>query len=186
MNRLFVMLCILVSFNCAGCVAARPASREEQSVAARTVVAITRETQPTPTHLSTTAMLLQPSQFVITVLSAHQAREADRLTLGISDSVDIVDVMSPTGIGQAEITSLTGIWPSRLVFRLHLQALEGFEVARGEQRFSNSLSSEENTRRHQASQTGQRLDPIEVEIPPKLLRQGVGSLIIQWVDWYRR
>ena len=125
-------------------------------------------------------------QLRFTELSASDAQAANRLTLTRKDSTTIVDVVSPSGIGLVRMTTTTGTWPQRLIVRLHLQALEEFMASNGDQHFHYAWSSEQNARRVQQGRTGQTLPPIEVEVPQTLLGEGVASLTIHWVDWYRR
>ena len=124
-------------------------------------------------------------QSLIILTPTGPDKENDRLILEITDSMSIIDVVSPTGIGRAKITTPTGQWPQRLIFRFHLQALEGFQVSAGNHHFNYSLEPEENTSRYNQAQAGQKLEPIEVELPSAWLKEAPNSLNIQWIDWYR-
>jgi hypothetical protein len=124
-------------------------------------------------------------QSLIILTPTGHDKENDRLSLEITDSITFIDVVSPTGIGKAKITTSTGHWPQRLIFRFHLQALEGFQVSADNHHFSYSLEPEENTSRYNRAQAGQKLEPIEVELPSAWLKEAPNGFNIQWVDWYR-
>lgn len=124
-------------------------------------------------------------QLSLTLIPTGHDKENDQLTLAFTGSTAIIDITSPTGIGKAKITTATGHWPQRVIFRLHLQALEGFQVSNGNYHFNYALESEHNAYRYNQAKAGQKLDPIEVEVPPGWLEEAPATLNIQWIDWYR-
>ncbi len=112
-------------------------------------------------------------------------KTGERLSVRLRGSTAVLDVVSPAGIGRARLVAGNGGWPPRVLVRLHLQALEGFEAWNGSQRFVHALGHEENLRRHRRQQGGVALDPIEVEFPASLLQGNPAWVQIRWVDWYR-
>lgn len=119
----------------------------------------------------------------VEAISAFGAGE--RLTIRLQGSAAVLDVVSPGGIGRARLLTSGRGWPRRVLVRLHLQALEGFEAWNGSRRFFHALRHEENVRRHQQQQEGVALEPIVVELPAELLQGNPSWVQIQWVDWYR-
>lgn len=156
-------------------------NKEPQLGAQATIGPITA-TQKLDTPTNKPEMIDQP---LIILTPTGPDKENDRLSLEITDAMSIIDVVSPTGIGRAKITTPTGQWPPRLIFRFHLQALEGFQVSADNHLFNYSLEPEENSSRYNQAQAGQKLEPIEVEVPSAWLKEAPNSFNIQWVDWYR-
>jgi hypothetical protein len=84
----------------------------------------------------------------------------------------VIDIYSPNGIGRATLKPRDQGWPLRLVFRLHLGALEGFE-ARGAQNMRFSLGSTALS------------EPAVIDLPYGIVAKDSPQLDIQWVDRYR-
>jgi len=84
----------------------------------------------------------------------------------------IIDVHSPAGIGRATLRPRDQGWPLRLAFRLHVGALEGFEV-KAAQNMRFSLGSEPLTQ------------PAFIDIPYGVVAKDSPQLEVQWVDHYR-
>jgi hypothetical protein len=174
---------ITVAFGLSSCdLSPVPEENEEQPLSDQATIDPLTATQKTDTPPSEPKMMDQ-SPIILTPTGPD--KENDRLTVELTGSTAIIDVASPTGIGRAEITTTTGLWPQKLIFRFHLQALEGFQISNGAHRYDFSLKPEENAARFEQAQAGQKLDPIEVEVPSSWLKDAPGSLNIQWVDWYR-
>ena len=112
-------------------------------------------------------------------------KTGERLSLRLQGSTAVLELFSPAGIGRARLVAGSGGWPRRVLVRLHLQALEGFEAWNGSQHFVHALSHEENVRRHRRQRNGAVLEPIEEELPASLLQDNPDWVQIQWVDWYR-
>ena len=97
----------------------------------------------------------------------------DRIETSFDAGRLVIDVYSVNGIGRARILRPAGGWPESIVFRLHLAALEGFDV-RGATDFTLP-----------ATLTPDADEPIEVALPTDLVDAGPAALDVQWVDRYR-
>ena len=100
--------------------------------------------------------------FQVEPISADGADE--RLTVRRQGSTAVLEVVSQVGIGRARLLAASGGWPGRVLVRLHLQALEGFQAWNGGQRFFHALRHEDNVRRHRLlrqgrQETGRNSDP---------------------------
>ena len=84
----------------------------------------------------------------------------------------MVDVYSDTGIGRAVLKPRDQGWPLRIAFRLHLTALEGFEV-RAAQNLRWDLGHEPLTQ------------PAVIDLPAGAYTKESPQIEIQWVDHYR-
>lgn len=84
----------------------------------------------------------------------------------------VVDVHSASGIGEATLKPREQGWPLRLAFRLHLNAVEGFEV-KGAQSMRFSLGHEPLT------------EPALIDLPYGIVAKDSPQLDIHWVDRYR-
>jgi hypothetical protein len=106
----------------------------------------------------------------VDLLGSHA--QGDRITTERVGETLFLDVHSASGIGRARIEPPAAGWPRRIVFRMYLVALEGFEVI-GTGRFEAG--------RHEAAPAGQA---IEVELPREVAGAGL-PLTVAWVDRYR-
>lgn len=84
----------------------------------------------------------------------------------------VVDVHSNSGVGRAVLRPRAQGWPPKLALRLHVRALEGFEV-RGAQTLRWSLGREPLT------------EPVLIDLPHGAYTQDSAQIEIQWVDRYR-
>jgi hypothetical protein len=84
----------------------------------------------------------------------------------------VVDIHSASGIGEATLKPREQGWPLRLAFRLHLNAVEGFEV-KGAQSMRFSLGHEPLT------------EPALIDLPYGIVAKESPQLDIQWIDRYR-
>ena len=109
----------------------------------------------------------------------------DRLVIQSREFTAALDVVSRIGIGWARLSAAPGGWPQRLLVRLHVRALEGFEAWSSSWVFSYALDHEENVRRHRRAKAGEVLEPICVELPGSLFEDSAVSVELQWVDWCR-
>ncbi len=118
---------------------------------------------------------LEPPPPVVEMLSI-ESRSAnptgDRFTQSWEGARLVVDIHSDTGIGRAVLKPRDQGWPLRLAFRLHLGALEGFEV-RGAQKLRWNLGHEPLT------------EPALIDIPHGAYVKDSPEIEIQWVDHYR-
>jgi hypothetical protein len=107
---------------------------------------------------------------------AIESLSPDPLSDRFSQSWDgvrlVIDIHSDTGIGRAVLKPREQGWPLRLAFRLHLQALEGFEV-HGAQTLRFGLGREPLT------------EPAFIDLPPGAYAKDSPQIEIQWVDRYR-
>jgi len=103
-------------------------------------------------------------------LSSNPA--ADRFSQSWDGVRLVIDIHSDTGIGRAVLRPRDDGWPLRLAFRLHLPALEGFEV-RSAQTLRFGLGHEPLT------------EPAFIDLPPGAYTKDSPQIEIQWVDRYR-
>ena len=99
--------------------------------------------------------------------------EGDRIETSLDTGRLVIGVHSTSGIGRARILRPAGGWPVAVEFRLHLAALEGFEV-RGATVFAIP-----------ATLYGVADEPIEVALPVEVFDDATEALWVQWVDRYR-
>ena len=96
----------------------------------------------------------------------------DRFTQSWEGVRLVVDIHSDTGIGRAVLKPRDQGWPLRLAFRLHLSAVEGFEV-RGAQNLRWSLGQDPLT------------EPAMIDLPAGAYAKDSPEIEVQWVDHYR-
>ncbi len=96
----------------------------------------------------------------------------DRFTQSWEGVRLVVDIYSETGIGRAVLRPRNQGWPLRLAFRLHLSAVEGFEV-RGAQNLRWSLGHDPLT------------EPAMIDLPAGAYAKDSPEIEVQWVDHYR-
>jgi hypothetical protein len=99
--------------------------------------------------------------------------EGDRIEATLEPDRLLLDVHSASGIGRARILRPAGGWPDSVEFRLHLPALEGFEV-RGATGFTIP-----------ATLAAPADGPIEIRLPDTVVDAGTEALWVQWIDRYR-
>lgn len=116
-----------------------------------------------------------PPPAVVAVLKIEPGSEnaADRFAQSWDGARLIVDIESPSGVGRATLRPANGPWPLRLAFRMHVSALEGFEV-RGAQNLRISLGAEPLTQ------------PALIDLPYGIYAKDTPQIDIQWVDHYRQ
>jgi hypothetical protein len=115
-----------------------------------------------------------PAAPVVQVLTIEpgSANTSDRFAQSWDGARLIVDIESPSGVGRATLRPANGPWPLRLAFRMHVSALEGFEV-RGAQNMRISLGAEPLT------------EPALIDLPYGIYVKDTSQIDIQWVDHYR-
>lgn len=124
----------------------------------------------------------------------------DKATVRFQDERAVIAIESPSGIGRAEIKPAGGKWPKRIALSLHLKDLEGFYAEHDGLRIQTSLKHEKpevsvpasgDERKAIPTEEGHRIaikrigDRIEVELPTVLLGEGMKSIRVQWIDYYR-
>lgn len=113
-----------------------------------------------------------PAVEVLSIESQSANPAADRFSQSWDGVRLVVDIHSGPGIGRAVLKPRAQGWPLRLAFRLHLSALEGFEV-RGTQNMRWSLGHEPLT------------EPALIDLPYGTYAKDSPQIEIQWVDHYR-
>lgn len=109
---------------------------------------------------------------VLSIESRSANPAGDRFTQTWEGVRLVVDVYSDAGIGRAVLKPRDQGWPLRLAIRLHLAALEGFEV-RGAQNLRWSLGHEPLP------------EPPLIDLPAGVYTKESPEIEIQWVDQYR-
>jgi hypothetical protein len=113
-----------------------------------------------------------PAVEMLAIESLSPNPEADRFSQSWDGVRLVIDVHSDTGVGRAVLRPRDQGWPLRLAFRLHLPALEGFDV-RSAQTLRFSLGREPLT------------EPAFIDLPPGAYTKDSPQIEIQWVDRYR-
>jgi hypothetical protein len=148
------------------------------------------------------------------VLKASADRPDARVTASADAQQAVVEVVSPNGIGGAEVEITSAALPRSITLRLHLRGLEQLRFTYGDTTVTTSISSSgDGTPRQTYHGAGQeqtiaegspywmnvRLVPtgsspatiplqngyIEVEAPQDFLARRQTKFAIQWIDFYR-
>lgn len=109
---------------------------------------------------------------VLTIESLSPNSSGDHFTQSWDGVRLVVDVHSDSGIGRALLKPRDTAWPLRIAFRLHLSAVESFEV-HGAQTLRFSLGHEPLT------------EPAFIDVPAGAYTSDSPQIEIQWVDHYR-
>ena len=94
----------------------------------------------------------------------------DTITVLDENSLTVIDIRSPTGIGSARLELVSGSMPDALLIRLHITGLEEFQLVSAQDTVSASLSSGEVF-----NITNERVLFLNTEVP-------IGSLHPLWMD----
>lgn len=113
-----------------------------------------------------------PPVQVLTIASASTNPGGESFVQSWDGTRLIVDIHSPNGTGRATLRPAGERWPLRLAFRMHVGALEGFEV-RGAQNLRISLGPEPLA------------EPALIDLPYGIYLKDTPQIEIQWVDHYR-
>ena len=101
----------------------------------------------------------------------------------------LIEVSSAFGIGSGTVNLVQGQWPGVVIVRLKLKGLEGFTVSNGMVEFDKSDLPVRVFTENGTVWTGKyllgELGYYEVQLPKSLFGEGVSSITIQWVDFYR-
>jgi len=148
------------------------------------------------------------------VFSVTVKNQNDQINVQYVDSVTVIDVQSPSGIGSAKFDLESGDMPENMLLRLHIKGLEEFRlvsnqavvVASGSSGGSFSIYDQRvNSSGSEYSITP--IDPLwmkieivsdqatkkiplgqgyfEITVPKEFLRNAGNSFEIQWIDFYR-
>jgi hypothetical protein len=112
-----------------------------------------------------------------------------QMTMRFDNKEAIIDVKSssrggPFG-GSFTIKQSNGYWPEQIIIRIHQPALEGFSARAGNRDFRYERDHDRNVWRFEQWQNGKQLDPIEIEIPQKIVKYSSHTIEIWWIDWYK-
>jgi hypothetical protein len=121
----------------------------------------------------------------------------DEHTVATKDDTTVVNIRSKRGIGRATILAKVGVWPKKLVLRLHLKGLEKFEISNGSKTLKTSVSSQKNPPPRAGKLVVKKVPgkgakaeiPLkgyfEIEVPAELLKGKPEKLKLHWIDFYR-
>ncbi len=113
-----------------------------------------------------------PPVEVLSIESRSANPAGDRFTQSWDGVRLVIDIHSDAGFGRALLKPRDQGWPLRLAFRLHLSALEGFEV-RAAQNLRWNLGHDPLT------------EPAFIDLPHGAYAKDSPEIEIQWVDRYR-
>ena len=108
----------------------------------------------------------------------------------VQDSAIFFEVKSGFGIGSGKIKRVNGNWPKKVLLRLHLGGLEGFEVSNGKKTLKRPELQvrmfDSKGKPVEGPYLLKKKGYYEATIPPSLLGSDVQEIEISWVDFYRR
>jgi hypothetical protein len=145
------------------------------------------------------------------VFDIKTKKPADQIKVTIERDTAIFDLTSPSGIGAATLTLAQGKWPTTVILRLRLHALESFAVSNGKINLAGSvlshsgntaslyLTEDEKERKLEPGTAIRVLDaagnPItglpgkggyfEITLPKALFAAQPTSLMLGWIDAFR-
>lgn len=139
----------------------------------------------------------------------HCRKPDDQVTAKAEGDRVVFDIVSPSGIGGAQIVRKNTAWPAVMALRLHLAGLESLSIGNGKNTLKISVLSHGNRDRlvhlvrdgkegPQLDKTspfwtevgtreadGRQSDKFHVIIPRALLDEAGNKLEIHWIDFYR-
>ena len=148
-------------------------------------------------------------QFEIRLNDRGPHPESSSINVSVGQPGVIFEVRDESGIGGGSIHLLNGEWPEKVVLRLLLSGLEGFEVKVGGEIFSGAyrgknapqsgnclpvkmldaegspLSGRYLVESDKGGNTTRREGYYEIEFPQALLNPEVRAIELSWVDFYR-
>lgn len=157
-----------------------------------------------------------PRASVDTRLKATTRKPEDSVTVANGRLDALVEVRSPSGIGQATIERLGEVWPKSMTLRLHLHGMEHCEIVNGQTALNLAIGAPDGKieiRQWQDKDevpglntdsplwtTVQILDrdnkpaarlPLEdghfeLQLPAPFLQGNPRSITLKWIDFYRR
>ena len=152
----------------------------------------------------------EPTQFQIRLKDRGPQRESASIKVNAGQEAVIFEVSDQSGIGSGSIHLRNGRWPEKVVLRVLLSGLEGFEIKVGGKTFSGAYHGEGAPRRDnclpvrmldkggrplsgryliesdKSGVTNRREGYYEIEVPQALLNSEARAIELSWVDFYRR
>ena len=152
----------------------------------------------------------EPTQFQIRLKDRGPQRESASIKVNAGQEAVIFEVSDQSGIGSGSIHLRNGRWPEKVVLRVLLSGLEGFEIKVGGKTFSGAYHGEDAPRRDnclpvrmldtggrplsgryliesdKSGVTNRREGYYEIEVPQALLNSEARAIELSWVDFYRR
>lgn len=160
-------------------------------------------------HMLGTVYTAEPELKVVT------KRADDKIEVTRTAEQTTLSVRSPSGIGSGVVSRLSGVWPKRVILRLHLSGLEGLKVSNSNMELTAEVAGPDNKKflhltKH-ANQSGEpattmfaeseirafgkdgrqsKVLPLkegyfEVRLPKELFADNPESITINWIDFYR-
>ncbi len=140
----------------------------------------------------------------VTAAITDRTERRNRISVVPDPFRTVLEVESPAGIGHARLTpAVAGCWPERIVLRLHLAALESFEVDNGAVKIHTEfkaqppfaqVASDSSSGEKQLGEASpywifarrERSENIfELTLPAALLKDAPAALDIRWIDYLR-
>ena len=151
-----------------------------------------------------------PTEFQIRLKEKGAGGPSGRIKVNSDPESVMFEVSDESGIGGGSIHLRSGQWPKKVLLRIHLPGLEGFEIKVGEEEFSGAyhgdgaprpdnylptrmvdvagspLSGRYLVEAVEGVGSRRREGYYEVEVPQSLLRSKARTMELSWVDFYRR
>ena len=148
------------------------------------------------------------------VFSVTAKNQDDQVNVQYVESIAVIDVQSPSGIGSAKLELESGGMPENMLLRLHLQGLEEIRLISDQAAIAASASSsgpfgvsDQSFISAGSEYSIKPIDPLwmkieivsgqanknipleegyfEVTFPREFLQNAVNSFEIHWIDFYR-
>ena len=148
------------------------------------------------------------------VFSITLKNHDDRINAQHENGITVIDILSPRGIGSAQLKLESGPMPERMVLRLYLKGLEELRLVSGQTAIAASASSSEvfNVTNQKVIASGNEyfitpIDPLwmkvqivsgqsdktipledgyfEIAVPKEFIQTAGNSFEIRWIDFYR-
>lgn len=151
-----------------------------------------------------------PTQFRILLKEKGARGTSGRIKVNSDRESVMFEVSDESGIGGGSIHLRSGQWPKKVLLRIHLPGLEGFEIKVGEEGFSGAYHGDGAPRPDNCLPTRmvdaggsplsgrylveavkgggsrRREGYYEVEVPQSVLSSKARTMELSWVDFYRR
>lgn len=127
----------------------------------------------------------------------------DRVGIQYENGTSLIDIQSPTGIGDATFELESGTMPENMILRLHLKGLEQFRLSSAQDRIAASVSGGDagqvESQALLSSGTESPLLPgnplwmdirleegyFEVIVPEEFIQNAGKTFEVEWIDFYR-
>jgi hypothetical protein len=137
----------------------------------------------------------------------------DQISIQFDNSAALIDIISPSGIGEAVFELESGSMPEQVILRLHLRGLEEFRLTSIQTSIAASVSNSDPSEVHQriaaasidtpilqgeplwmeieiVSERAVEMLPLEegyfeVTVPRDFLRKAGISFEVKWIDFHR-